>query len=155
VERGHHLDRRSWRSRSRAQRDEDRTSLLLYSSRRPVLLQEAPAARFRATAHGYGWGMAEPETEPVRDFRVGLYAIERGRALEQALEDLARELPGGRVGRPDDAGILEVTIEASSFDHALTRVWDAVAAAGVDDQLAFAEHPDLPDHWRAKAFRAS
>ncbi len=39
----------------------------------------------------------------------------------------------------------------ASFDDALTEVWNAIAAAGADDALAFAEHPNLPEHWRAKA----
>jgi hypothetical protein len=95
--------------------------------------------------------MAEPETNETREFRVAMYVLEHGRPLEQALSDLESALDGATVGRPDDDGILEVTVSATSFDDALTKVWDAVAAAGVDDQLAFAEHPDLPEHWRDRA----
>ncbi|MDO8214166.1 hypothetical protein [Conexibacter sp. CPCC 206217] len=97
--------------------------------------------------------MAEPETEggAVPQFRVAMYTLEGGIPLEQALGDLQSALGEGRVGRPDDNGILEVTVDAPSFDDALTKVWDGVAAAGADDQLAFAEHPDLPEHWRARA----
>jgi hypothetical protein len=100
--------------------------------------------------------MAERETDDTQDgaarkFRVAMYVLERGVALEHALRDLDGVLEGGEVGRPDDTGILEVTVTATSFDDALTKVWDAVAAAGVDDQLAFAEHPNLPEHWRLRA----
>ena len=102
--------------------------------------------------------MAERETDDTQVFRVGMYVLEHGIPLEQALGDLQSALGEGRVGFPDDNGILEVTVTAASFDAALTKVWDAVAAAGADDQLAFAEHPDLPEHWRAgraRGLRAS
>ena len=33
-------------------------------------------------------------------------------------------------------------------DGALRFVWDAIARAGADDHFVFAEHPDLPQHWR-------
>jgi hypothetical protein len=48
----------------------------------------------------------------------------------------------------DDTGIFEAHVEAEDFDAALQRVWDAIAAAGVDDDFAFAEHPSIPEHWR-------
>src|ERR671929_63260 len=36
-------------------------------------------------------------------------------------------------------------------DDPLNRVWDAVAASGADDHIAFLEHPSLPEHWRHRA----
>jgi hypothetical protein len=90
---------------------------------------------------------------PESEYRVALYSLEQGEARDLALVDLGKALPGADIGEPDDVGIVEVSLEADSFDDALTKVWDAVAAAGVDDQLAFAEHPDLPEHWRDRAVR--
>jgi hypothetical protein len=56
------------------------------------------------------------------------------------------------VGAVDpDTGFFDVTVEAEGFDAALDRAWDAVAAAGADDHVAFAEHPDLPDHFRVRS----
>jgi hypothetical protein len=51
----------------------------------------------------------------------------------------------------DSDGVFEVVVSASSFEAALEVVWNAVAAAGVDDEIRFAEHPDLPGHWRRRA----
>jgi hypothetical protein len=30
-------------------------------------------------------------------------------------------------------------------------VWDAVAASGTDDHIAFLEHPDLREQWRHRS----
>jgi hypothetical protein len=38
-------------------------------------------------------------------------------------------------------------------EQALNIVWDAVAASGTDDHIVFLEHPDLPEHWRARSGR--
>jgi hypothetical protein len=62
--------------------------------------------------------------------------------LRQALGDDAT------VGERDELGFFEITLDAPSFDDALARVWDAVALAGADDVVRFAEHPDIPEHWR-------
>ncbi|MDO8187342.1 hypothetical protein Q5424_12975 [Conexibacter sp. JD483] len=83
--------------------------------------------------------------------RVALYVVNPREAVSEALDRIAAALPGATVGRPDDVGIVEISLEAVSFDDALTQVWDAIAAAGADDALAFAEHPDLPEHWREQA----
>jgi hypothetical protein len=80
-------------------------------------------------------------------YRVGMVALTRGAALERGLEELARVLGADAVDRPDDTGVFEVRVSASSFEDALQRVWDAVAAAGADDEIAFAEHPSIPEHW--------
>lgn len=82
--------------------------------------------------------------------RVALYVVNPREAVSEALDRMAAALPGATVGRPDDVGIVEIALDAPSFDAALTQVWDAIAAAGADDALAFAEHPELPEHWRDK-----
>jgi hypothetical protein len=72
---------------------------------------------------------------------------------QEAREQLAEALPGAEVGEPDDLGVFEVRIEADSFEDALQRVWDGVAASGTDDHIVFLEHPDLPEHWRPRSGR--
>ena len=54
---------------------------------------------------------------------------------------------------PDELGVFEIRLEAEDRERALNRVWDAVAAAGADDHMVFLEHPDLPEHWRARSAR--
>ena len=67
----------------------------------------------------------------------------------QAVADLLEALPdGSKVSKPDELGVFEVEVEADDFEHALQRVWDAVAVSGTDDHLVFLEHPELPEHWR-------
>jgi hypothetical protein len=79
--------------------------------------------------------------------------LDHGRAAEDARRGLAEALgEGASVGDVDpDTGFFEVTVDAPSFDAALDRAWDAVAAAGADDHVAFAEHADLPEHWRPRS----
>jgi hypothetical protein len=87
---------------------------------------------------------------PAAEHRVGLMLDARGPRAEEALDGLREALDGAEVGEVDGNGIFEVTMPADSFEAALGRVWNAVAAAGVDDRLRFTEHPDLPEHWRAR-----
>jgi hypothetical protein len=61
---------------------------------------------------------------------------------------LVEALGDASAGDFDEAGIVEVELPAESFERALERVFDAVALSGVDDELVFAEHPSVPDHWR-------
>jgi hypothetical protein len=70
---------------------------------------------------------------------------------QEAREQLAAALPGARVGAPDYAGVFDITLDAENQEDALRRVWDAVAASGTDDHIAFLEHPDLPEHWRPRS----
>jgi SHS2 domain-containing protein len=70
---------------------------------------------------------------------------------EEAREHLAAALPDAEVGAADEVGVFEITLEAEDLEQALTRVWDAVAAAGADDHIVFFEHPDLPEHWRHRS----
>ncbi len=79
---------------------------------------------------------------------VALQVIEAGPG--KALDELATALEDAEVGEPDATGIVEVTVEADDFEAALTAVWNGIAAAGADDKLAFAEHPDIPEHWRER-----
>ena len=77
--------------------------------------------------------------------------LTRGERAERARTALAGALPGGEVGEAHDDGTFEVHVDAGGQDEALERVWNAVAAAGADDHVAFAEHPSLPEHWRRRA----
>ncbi len=81
---------------------------------------------------------------------VALQVIGRGDP-SRALDAVGAALEDAEVGEPDATGIVEVEVEAGDVEDALTQVWNAIAAAGADDELAFAEHPDLPEHWRERA----
>jgi hypothetical protein len=81
---------------------------------------------------------------------VALQVIGRGDP-SRALDAVRAALDDAEVGEADATGIVEVTVEAGDVEDALTQVWNAIAAAGADDELAFAEHPDLPEHWRERA----
>jgi hypothetical protein len=87
--------------------------------------------------------------------RVAMYMLHMDHRSEAAREALAEQLPGATVDAPDDTGVFEIAIDADDQEAALSRVWDAMAAAGVDDRIAFMEHPELPEHWRARAGRPS
>jgi hypothetical protein len=69
----------------------------------------------------------------------------------EAREELSAALPDARVGEPDEAGVFDIELDADDLEHALARVWDAVAASATDDHLVFLEHPDLPEHWRERS----
>jgi len=84
------------------------------------------------------------------DHRVGMLLEQRGRSGEDALERLRAALGDAEITPPDDTGVFEVVVAAGSFDAALDRVWNALAAAGADDEMVFLEHPDLPEHWRRR-----
>ena len=71
----------------------------------------------------------------------------------QARAQLAAALPDAEVSEPDDVGVFEVALEADDLEDALTRVWDGLAASGTDDHIVFLEHPELPEHWRARSRR--
>jgi hypothetical protein len=83
------------------------------------------------------------------EHRVGLVLDARGERAADALDRLRVAL-GDSVTEPDEAGAFDVSVAAPSFDAALTSVWNAVAAAGLDDRLRFTERPDIPEHWRAR-----
>jgi hypothetical protein len=71
---------------------------------------------------------------------------------QEARGQLADALPSGsEVSEPDQVGVFEVRVDADDDEQALNIVWDAVAASGTDDHIVFLEHPDLPEHWRARS----
>jgi hypothetical protein len=86
----------------------------------------------------------------MSEHAVGMYMPERTERAEQARADLGRALPDATVTEPDETGTFEIRLEADDQEQALQRVWDAIAAAGADDHITFAEHPDLPEHWRVR-----
>jgi hypothetical protein len=88
-----------------------------------------------------------PETDE-QDYRIGMVALTRGAALRRGLSELALALPEATIGPPDETGVFEIQLRATSFEDALERVWNGVAAGGADDEMAFAEHPAIPEHWR-------
>jgi hypothetical protein len=69
----------------------------------------------------------------------------------EARAALADALDDAEVGEPDELGVFEVAVADDDQEAALNRVWDAVAASGTDDHIVFLEHPELPEHWRARA----
>ena len=88
----------------------------------------------------------------MAEHRVALYTIERGERAEAARARLADAL-GTAPTAPDATGTFEVAVQAADQEAALSRVWDAIAAAGADDHVVFLEHPELPEHWRPRARR--
>lgn len=72
---------------------------------------------------------------------------------KEAREQLAEALPDASISPSDDIGVFDVVLDAKDLEDALGRVWDAVAASGTDDHIAFLEHPDLPEYWRPKSRR--
>ena len=83
------------------------------------------------------------------EFAVALETLgHRGVGTASAYERLVEALGTGRLGDIDETGIVEARVTADDFDHALDIVWDAMATAGADDHFVFAEHPDIPHHWR-------
>jgi hypothetical protein len=74
-----------------------------------------------------------------------------GPLADAAYERLVAELPDAHFDQPDpETGVFDVTFEADSREEALLRVWNALAAAGADDEILFLEHPDIPEHWRSR-----
>jgi hypothetical protein len=84
-------------------------------------------------------------------YSIGMLCLDRGAKCAEALSRLGAALDGAPLTEPDETGAFEVSIECASQEAALDRVWDAVAASGADDHVAFLEHPSLPEHWRHKA----
>jgi hypothetical protein len=82
--------------------------------------------------------------------RVALHMPHRSPRAEKARIALASCLPGATVTEADETGTFEVEIEADDQEAALSLVWNAMGACGGDDQLIFAEHPDIPGHWRPR-----
>lgn len=84
---------------------------------------------------------------------VAMYLPERTARADQAVDELAAALPEAEVTEPDETGFFEITVEADEQEVALERIWDAIAATGADDHVVFAEHADIPEHWRERTAR--
>ena len=86
-------------------------------------------------------------------YRVGMLLMHGGTPKDlESLQRLAEALPeGAEVGEPDELGVFEIELDAEDREDSLMQVWNAVAASGTDDHIAFMEHPDLPEHWRPKS----
>jgi hypothetical protein len=82
---------------------------------------------------------------------IGMVLLDRGAHCDEARARFVSALDSATATEPDETGAFEVSIECASQEDALNRVWDAVAASGADDHLAFLEHPSLPEHWRHRA----
>jgi hypothetical protein len=88
----------------------------------------------------------------VTHHTIAMFLLHAGTPRDQsARAELAAALPEATVGDPDETGVFEVELDADDFEDALERVWNAVAASGTDDHIVFLEHPDLPEHWRARS----
>jgi hypothetical protein len=69
-----------------------------------------------------------------------------------AYQRLVEQFPNARVEEPEpQTGVFDVRLDAESREEALNKVWNALAAAGADDELMFLEHPDIPEHWRSRS----
>jgi hypothetical protein len=88
--------------------------------------------------------------------RIAMLMLHDGTPADlEARKQLGAALPDAEIGEPDDVGVFEIALDADDQEHALERVWDAVAASGTDDHIVFLEHPDLPEHWRPRSRRPS
>jgi hypothetical protein len=85
---------------------------------------------------------------------VEMYLLHGGTPRDrEARDELLAQLPDAKATAPDDVGVFEIRLPADDKEHALRRVWDAVALSGTDDHIVFLEHPDLPEHWRVRSGR--
>jgi hypothetical protein len=87
-------------------------------------------------------------------YSIGMVMLDRGALANEARARFVAALKGATATDPDELGVFEVSVECESQDAALNHVWDAVAASGADDHIAFLEHPALPEHWRHRAREA-
>jgi hypothetical protein len=82
---------------------------------------------------------------------VTLVIDEPGALGNAAYKRLVDQLGDTQVGEPDpNTGVFDVALDSESRDEALNHVWNALAAAGADDEILFLEHPDVPEHWRSR-----
>lgn len=87
-------------------------------------------------------------------YSIGMVMLDHGALADDARQRFGAALKGATASEPDELGVFEVSVECDSHDAALRHVWDAVAASGADDHMAFLEHPSLPEHWRHRAREA-
>ncbi len=82
---------------------------------------------------------------------VSLHLFDHPHAAQDAIAGLAKHLPGAEFSELEpDTGFFDAIVEAPDREAAIERVWNALGIAGADDQIALAEHPDIPEHWRTK-----
>jgi hypothetical protein len=87
----------------------------------------------------------------VSDQVVTLLLDQPGPLAHAAYRRLSEQLDDAEVGKPDaDTGVFDVQLDSDSREEALNHVWNALAAAGADDEILFLEHPDVPEHWRSR-----
>jgi hypothetical protein len=72
----------------------------------------------------------------------------RGPRTSACIDAVRRALPAAKVGEPDDAGFFTAELDAESHEDATQKVFNGIAAAGADDHILIAEHPNVPEHWR-------
>ena len=88
-------------------------------------------------------------------YSIGMVMLDRGALADEAYAQFVAALKNATASDPDELGVFEVAVECKSQEAALNCVWDAVAASGADDHIAFLEHPALPEHWRHRAREAT
>jgi hypothetical protein len=86
-------------------------------------------------------------------FTVSMLMLHGGTPRDrEARAELIAALPdGAEADAPDELGVFDIHIDADDLEGALHLIWNAVAASGSDDHIAFLEHPDLPEHWRHRS----
>jgi hypothetical protein len=73
---------------------------------------------------------------------IALELLQQGPHPREHVAAMRESLPDATFGEVDpETGFFEVTLEADSYDDALLKVIDAIAAAGADDHVVVAEHP--------------
>jgi phosphoribosylformylglycinamidine (FGAM) synthase PurS component len=86
--------------------------------------------------------------------KIALRQEIRGPRGDAARRGLAEMLEDATIGELDEGAVFEVEVTAKTYEEALRRVFDAVAATGADDELVFVEHPEIPEHWRRRGTEA-
>jgi hypothetical protein len=85
-------------------------------------------------------GPAYGETAPHGGAHtISLHRTAAGERFDEALAALRNQLGARAVGDPDESGFFEVEVEADSWDAAVAKVRDAVAAAGADEAVELGE----------------
>ena len=75
--------------------------------------------------------------------RVLMDRTDRGPGAVAAIDRMKQQLSGAIFTEIDEStGVFEIALEAPDREAALQRVVDAMAAAGADDHLLLAEHPE-------------
>jgi hypothetical protein len=88
----------------------------------------------------------------MAEHKVGLEVLgKRGVLCTAAYDRLGDVLGRESMGDIDEAGYFEIVLkDVRDFEEALNRAWNAMATAAADDHFVFAEHPNIPQHWKRK-----